>query len=45
MYYGGEIGMGGGEHSNRQCMIWEKIRTESGIVSICTGNDRIEKRA
>lgn len=24
MYYGGEIGMGGGGHSNRQCMIWEK---------------------
>jgi cyclomaltodextrinase / maltogenic alpha-amylase / neopullulanase len=24
MYYGSEIGMGGDEHSNRQCMVWEK---------------------
>ena len=23
VYYGGEIGMRGGEHSNRQCMIWD----------------------
>ncbi|WP_099469482.1 glycoside hydrolase family 13 protein [Konateibacter massiliensis] len=26
IYYGSEIGMGGGEHSNRQCMIWDKDR-------------------
>lgn len=24
VYYGGEIGMSGGEHSNRQCMIWKE---------------------
>lgn len=24
IFYGSEIGMGGGEHNNRQCMIWEE---------------------
>lgn len=26
LYYGGEIGMNGGEHSNRQCMYWDKSK-------------------
>jgi glycosidase len=29
IYYGGEIGMDGGKHSNRQCMIWEEEKQET----------------
>ena len=35
--YGGEIGMGGGEHSNRQCMIWEKEKQNRELFEFILG--------
>ncbi len=34
IYYGSEIGMGGGEHSNRQCMIWEENRQNRSLFTV-----------
>ena len=34
VFYGGEIGMGGGEHSNRQCMIWEEEQQNTDMFSL-----------
>lgn len=31
IYYGSEMGMVGGEHSNRQCMIWDKKMQDSDL--------------
>jgi glycosidase len=42
IYYGSEIGMGGGEHSNRQCMIWEEEKQELDLYTFI--RKLIEKR-
>lgn len=34
IYYGSEIGMGGGEHSNRQCMIWDESRQNRDLYNV-----------
>lgn len=34
VYYGSEIGMGGGEHSNRQCMIWDNERQNQELYHL-----------
>lgn len=34
VYYGGEIGMSGGEHSNRQCMIWEEEKQDQELAAL-----------
>ncbi|WP_308779510.1 glycoside hydrolase family 13 protein [uncultured Clostridium sp.] len=34
IYYGSEIGMTGGEHSNRQPMIWEKEKQNQELISL-----------
>ncbi len=34
IYYGSEIGMIGGEHSNRQPMIWEKEKQNQDLISL-----------
>ncbi len=36
IYYGSEIGMGGGEHSNRQCMIWDEDRQDRNLYHLIT---------
>lgn len=33
IYYGSEIGMGGGEHSNRQCMIWKENEQDQELFT------------
>ncbi len=34
VYYGSEIGMEGGNHSNRQCMIWEENRQNKELSAV-----------
>jgi glycosidase len=33
IYYGSEIGMDGGEHSNRQCMIWDEDKQNGELFA------------
>lgn len=32
IYYGSEVGLSGGEHSNRQCMIWEENEQDRELL-------------
>ena len=36
IYYGSEVGLSGGEHSNRQCMIWEENEQDRELLSDIT---------
>ena len=44
VYYGGEIGMGGGEHSNRQCMIWEKEKQNRELFEFISRMIELRKK-
>lgn len=33
IYYGSEVGMGGGEHSNRQCMVWAESKQNRDLLA------------
>lgn len=43
IYYGSEIGMGGGEHSNRQCMVWEEERQNKELYNLIKTLIRLRK--
>lgn len=44
VYYGSEIGMGGGEHSNRQCMIWEEDKQNKEMLHFIDKLIRLRKK-
>lgn len=44
IYYGSEIGMAGGEHSNRQCMVWEEEKQDKDLKKFINKCIKLRKK-